>query len=215
MQRRPRLLRRGVIVVSIALVSTACQSDDGEDGDVEGTPIEEPSTVTEATDEPQPETTPDDGANDDSATDETDATTPADEPPAATTTTLVFATQPPVKTTPAAATSPPGEPSTETIYEVGSIDTGLAPFVEIAINDLAVRLDVERDSIELLTAVLVTWPDSALGCREPDRVYAPVLTDGSVIELGVDGLVYRYHSGGDRTPFPCDLPLDPVPIPAG
>ena len=98
-----------------------------------------------------------------------------------------------------------------TVYEVGTIDRGLAPFVTIATDDLAERVDVAPESIEVLTAVLVAWPDASLGCPEPDRVYATVVTDGSVIELGVDGLVYRYHSGGDRAPFPCDLPLDPVP----
>ena len=79
---------------------------------------------------------------------------------------------------------------------------------------LAVQLhEIEPDSIEVLTAVLVTWPDGSLGCPEPDMIYATVLTDGSVIELGVDDLVYRYHSGGDRPPFPCDRPLDPAPEP--
>jgi hypothetical protein len=203
-------MRHGILAVSIALVAIACQSDDGDDA-VEGTPIEEPSTVNSANDEPTSEAGSTTGS-----TDDVDATAPTDDPAGdPTTTTLVLAAQPPVKTTPTIATSAPGEPSTESVYEVGSIDPGLAPFVEIAVDDLAVRLDIEPDSIELLTAVLVAWPDSALGCREPDRAYAPVLTDGSVIELGVDGLVYRYHSGGDRSPFPCDLPLDPVPVAAG
>lgn len=193
-------MRHGILAVSIALVAIACQSDDGDDA-VEGTPIEEPSTVTEANDEPEPETTPPR-----SSTETLAPTAP---------TTDVFVTVPPEKTTPA-VTAPPGEPATETVYEVGMIDPGLAPFVTMATDDLAERLGVAPESIELLTAVLVTWPNAALGCPEPDRSYAQVLTDGSVIELGADGLVYRYHTGGSRTtPFACDRPLDPVPAPVG
>jgi len=104
--------------------------------------------------------------------------------------------------------------ATETVYDVGMIDAGLAPFVAIAVDDLAARLDVAPDSIDVLTAVLVVWPNGALGCPEPGRSYTQVMTDGSVIELGVDGLVYRYHSGGSQRPFACDRPLDPVPSPA-
>jgi hypothetical protein len=42
--------------------------------------------------------------------------------------------------------------------------------------------------------------------------YAQVPVDGSVIELGHGGRVYRYHTGGSRTtPFLCDQPLTDKP----
>lgn len=116
-----------------------------------------------------------------------------------------------VLTTPPTTRAASGQPATSTLYPEGSIDPGLTPFVEIATVDLSERLGVTAGDIDVLTAVLVTWPDASLGCPEPGQVYAQVLTDGSVIELGVDGAVHRYHSGGSQAPFPCDRPLDPVP----
>jgi len=203
MRRRSRVRARALTCAAIVLVAASCQAD-GDDG-ADGTPIEEPSSVTEATNEPADE--PVDSTSGDDTT-----TTTADDPDP--TTTLVLATSPPEKTSVPAVTATPGEPSTETVYEVGMIDRGLTPFVELATTDLAERLDIEPDSIEVLTAVLVVWPDASLGCPEPDLMYAQVLTDGSVIELGVDDLVYRYHSGGDQPPFPCGRPLDPAPQPS-
>jgi hypothetical protein len=112
--------------------------------------------------------------------------------------------------TPGTDAAPP-RGDTTTVYERGVIDPGLAPFVRRATDDLAGRLGVDAAEIELLTAVLVSWPDASLGCPQPGFEYAQVLTDGSVIELGVDDRVYRYHSGGTRTPFLCDQPLDRPP----
>jgi hypothetical protein len=207
MRRRSRVLARALTCASIVLVAASCQADGDDNAD--GTPIEEPSSVTQATNEPADE--PADEPIDSTSGDDT-TTTSADEPDP--TTTLVLATTPPEKTSVPATSAPPGEPATETVYEVGMVDRGLAPFVALATADLAERLDIEPESIEVLTAVLVVWPDASLGCPEPDLMYAQVLTDGSVIELGVDGLVYRYHSGGDQPPFPCDRPLDPAPEPS-
>jgi hypothetical protein len=41
--------------------------------------------------------------------------------------------------------------------------------------------------------------------------YTQVPVDGSVIELGAGGRVYRYHTGGSTTPFLCDQPLTEKP----
>ncbi len=99
------------------------------------------------------------------------------------------------------------------------IDRGLDPMVSMAADDLSKRERIERDQIRVLNAYLVTFPDSSLGCPEADEAYLPVVTDGSVIELVVDGVVYRYHTGGDLTePFFCEepardeSPLDGTPL---
>ena len=211
MQRRLRALGTALSCVCIGFAATACQAegDDATDA-TDAAAIEEPAPVTDATDDPDPtDESNDESTGDESADDPSTADQPADDG-APTPSTLVLATPAPDKT----STQPgPIEPSTDTVYEVGLIDRGLTPFVDRAVDDLATRLEIEPDSIEVLTAVLVTWPDGSLGCPEPDMIYATVLTDGSVIELGVDDLVYRYHSGGDRPPFPCDRPLDPAPEP--
>lgn len=104
--------------------------------------------------------------------------------------------------------------STTAWYEAGDIEPGLQPFIDLAVADLADRLEVADDDIAVRAAVLVVWPDSSLGCPEPDMAYAQVLTDGSVTELEHDGLFYRYHSGGQEGPFLCTSPLAAEPPPA-
>lgn len=127
----------------------------------------------------------------------------------------------PASTTAAPETTIGGPPegSDTTVYERGDIDEGLRPFITQATDDLAARLAIDTADIEALSAVLVTWPDSSLGCPQPGMQYAQVLTDGSIIELGVgegdDLVVYRYHTGGSSGPFLCDQPLDRKPAAGG
>lgn len=85
-----------------------------------------------------------------------------------------------------------------------SIDPGLQPYIDIAVADLAARLQIAPDDITTLSAVLVVWPDASLGCPKPDMQYAQVQTDGAKIVLRADGSSYDYHAGGDTTPFLCD-----------
>jgi hypothetical protein len=110
---------------------------------------------------------------------------------------------------PAPAAAP--TPAQGTLFPAGDLDTGLQPWIELATTDLAARLAVDAGAIEPVSAVLVVWPDLALGCPEPDRQYATILTDGAVIELAVDASVYRYHAGGDRSPFMCATPITTAP----
>ena len=120
---------------------------------------------------------------------------------------------PPKTTTP---TTTAGEPvgGDESLY-AGQIDPGLAPFVAAAVADLATRLGVNTDAITTISATLVTWSDSSMGCPAPGMEYAQVLEDGSLIELGYEGKVYRYHSGGERTPFLCDPSRAAPPVKGG
>jgi hypothetical protein len=68
--------------------------------------------------------------------------------------------------------------------------------VQAAKKDLARRLNVRQESIELAGPTEeVTWPDSSLGCPEPGMMYAQVLTPGYRIKLQIGGKVYEYHTG--------------------
>jgi hypothetical protein len=60
----------------------------------------------------------------------------------------------------------------------------------------------------VLSGELVTWPDAALGCRQPGRNYAQMLTDGARVVLAHGGRTYSYHTGGRTggTPFLCEHP---------
>jgi hypothetical protein len=97
------------------------------------------------------------------------------------------------------------------LYSQGDIDMGLKPFIDRAATDLAARLGVQPSDIATHAAVLVIWPDASLGCPQPGMRYAQVPTDGSVIELSHDGAFYRYHSGGGREPFLCQVPVKTAP----
>jgi hypothetical protein len=68
--------------------------------------------------------------------------------------------------------------------------------VQAAKKDLARRLNVRQESIELAGAIEdVTWPDTSLGCPEPGMMYAQVLTPGYRFKLESGGKPYDYHTG--------------------
>lgn len=94
----------------------------------------------------------------------------------------------------------------------GSVEPGLESLVNKAKEDLANRLSIPVQQIEVLEAKSVVWPDSSLGCPQPGMRYTQIPHDGALIRLGVEGRVYEYHSGGGRDPFLCEpKPLVPKP----
>jgi hypothetical protein len=123
-------------------------------------------------------------------------------------------------TTIAAGASTPGSASTSATNAPGEtapvssdqIDPGLQPFIDIAVADLAERLSVDPTAIGVSSATLEVWSDASLGCPQPDQQYAQVETDGALIVLTADGKTYRYHAGGSRTPFLCELTPKSTPI---
>jgi hypothetical protein len=60
--------------------------------------------------------------------------------------------------------------------------------------DLSQRLNISADAVELISSEPVQWPDTSLGCPQPGRLYAQVVTPGYRIVLSVDGQEYRYHT---------------------
>jgi hypothetical protein len=80
-------------------------------------------------------------------------------------------------------------------------------------KDLAHRLSVESDQINLLEVRPVTWPDASLGCPQPGKVYTELPQDGLLIRLEVAGRMYFYHSGENVDPFLCEQTSQLVPHP--
>jgi hypothetical protein len=70
-------------------------------------------------------------------------------------------------------------------------------------QDLANRLSVSTDQIDLVEVRSVTWPDGSLGCPQPGTMYTQMVVDGLLIRLRARGNIYEYHSGGPREPFLC------------
>lgn len=88
-----------------------------------------------------------------------------------------------------------------------SVNPGSQPdnsFVLQAKEDLADRLKVETEQIELVEFKAVVWPDSSLGCPQPGMAYTQVQREGYLISLRFEGKLFDYHGGGNRAPFLCE-----------
>lgn len=66
-------------------------------------------------------------------------------------------------------------------------------FIQIAKQDLADRLKIDLDQFSLIEAVEMNWPDAALGCPSPGKVYAQGRVPGYRVRLEVNGVRYSYH----------------------
>lgn len=175
------------LLLSIAVL-VACGSDESSRDTASGSATA--SSVPAGTGSPADTGTTDTATTDTATTDtaNTGSTTPLLAPP----TTAKSTT----KTTISSEGSTPAMSS-------GSIDPGLKPYIDIAVGDLAQRLSVGVDQIEVISATLKEWPDASLGCPQPGMQYAQVMTDGALIVLSSGGKSYNYHAGGSRTPFLC------------
>jgi hypothetical protein len=97
----------------------------------------------------------------------------------------------------------------------GPVEPGLEGLVAQAQSDLAERLSIPVDQIEVLSASSVVWPDGSLGCPQPDMAYTQVPQDGVLIRLAVGSNVYNYHGGGGRDLFICQQKLKSIePLPS-
>jgi hypothetical protein len=69
--------------------------------------------------------------------------------------------------------------------------------VMAAVRFLAMQLDLPPEAIRVVAWEPLDWPDAALGCPEPGKVYAQILTPGYVVFLEARGETFRVHT--DRT----------------
>jgi hypothetical protein len=83
---------------------------------------------------------------------------------------------------------------------------GIRELVMHARSDLAKRLGVAPETIDLLEASEVVWPDASLGCPQPGKGYAQSTREGYLIRLRSGKRAYRYHSGQGGAPFLCESP---------
>jgi hypothetical protein len=75
---------------------------------------------------------------------------------------------------------------------------GANKMVEMAKADLAQRLGLSTDQIEVQGFEPAEFPDASLGVPEPGQIYAQVITPGYIIELTAAGQAYRYHASEER-----------------
>jgi hypothetical protein len=82
--------------------------------------------------------------------------------------------------------------------------------VNMAVEDLAQRLGIDRSLIIPQPLVATRWPDTSLGCPKPGETYAPSDKVGYEIILkvrsqGAQEQVYTYHSDLERIVY-CEKP---------
>lgn len=103
----------------------------------------------------------------------------------------------------------------ETVTDETAVPTPQNPYLQniviAAKEDLADRLSISVDQVDLLEVHEVTWSDASLGCPQPGMHYAQVLQDGLLIRLSAKGQEYEYHSGGSSEPFLCEQPAKSLP----
>lgn len=68
----------------------------------------------------------------------------------------------------------------------------IAPLVEA----IAAQLGVGPDDLQVVSVEPRDWPNSALGCPQPDMVYSEVITPGFAIVVEVGGEQIEFHTDG-------------------
>jgi len=63
-----------------------------------------------------------------------------------------------------------------------------------AIEDLALRLEVTPDQLQVISFQEEEWPDSCLGLAAPDEMCLQVITPGYRILLQMNNQSYEYHT---------------------
>ncbi len=75
--------------------------------------------------------------------------------------------------------------------------------VEVAKADLAQRLNLSADEIQVVKVDSVQWRDASLGCPKPGMMYAQVITPGYQIILSAQGKEYDYRATEEHA-FLCE-----------
>ncbi len=71
--------------------------------------------------------------------------------------------------------------------------------MKLALEDLAQRLSVPVEDIDVLSVEAVDWPDSCLGVPVPDQACLQVITPGFRISLSHAATTYVYHTDSHET----------------
>jgi len=110
------------------------------------------------------------------------------------------ATAPMIATANASAT-PIGDPATATIPRAAtpsaSATRGTMDYpdvVRVALAQAAADLGVAPGQLAIIAVEARDWPDSSLGCPQPGRAYAQIVTPGYRLVVQANGRQYEYHT---------------------
>jgi hypothetical protein len=68
---------------------------------------------------------------------------------------------------------------------------------------IARDLGVPPETLQVITVEHRDWPDSSLGCPQPDMMYAQVITPGYLVVVDVSGERIEYHTDERGTVVRC------------
>ncbi len=85
-------------------------------------------------------------------------------------------------------------PGSDIFYPPQSNKGNLENLVNKAKNDLANNLKVDPAQIKTVKSEEKQWSDTSLGCPQPGKMYAQVITPGYLIVLEATGKTYTYHT---------------------
>ena len=87
-----------------------------------------------------------------------------------------------------------------------------AAAVQAARDDLRTRTG-SADEAQVRLVEQIDWPDSSLGCPQPDMMYAQVITPGYRVVLALDDQEYVYHTTTSRAVYcPQDVGGSGTPV---
>ena len=75
-----------------------------------------------------------------------------------------------------------------------TMDPGAQQAVDAAIALAVSRLGARRDQVRFVRVERRQWRNAALGCPEPDMMYAQVITPGYLVILSVGGQQVEFHT---------------------
>jgi len=70
-------------------------------------------------------------------------------------------------------------------------------------RDLAAKIFVKAEDIQISSVTPVTWPDTSLGCSKPGKKYKTQKIKGFRFVLENRGREYSYHADRDQRVFAC------------
>ncbi|HEY1013014.1 MAG TPA: hypothetical protein VGE07_09955, partial [Herpetosiphonaceae bacterium] len=96
-------------------------------------------------------------------------------------------------TAPAPTSAPTAAPATEAPPQFPAV----GPVDQLAVAALAKQLNLPPADVKVAKVEAQDWPDSSLGCPEPDMMYLTVITPGAKVTLEAGGKSYDVHANAD------------------
>jgi hypothetical protein len=75
-----------------------------------------------------------------------------------------------------------------------TLPSGSENLVNLCISDVTARMAVPEKDVKVISVFSTEFRDTSLGCPQPGRGYADVITPGYIIKLDAAGMTCEYHT---------------------